>query len=95
MKIERSELVDLARSVYNGNVEIEKFLKKRLKEGTKAALFKRIEEKLWERIVQQHPLKNFAGERESRTRANILKRICTVIKSKFFHISWKRVIVCG
>ena len=95
MKIARNELIDLARSVYNGNVEIEKFLKKRLKEGSKAALFKRIEEKLWGMIAQQHPLKNFAGEQESLTRANILKRICTVIKSKFFHISCKKVQVCG
>ena len=84
MKIERNELVTLAQSVYNGNEEIEKFLKKRLKEGPKAAVFKKMEEKLWEMMVQQHPLKNFAGEKESQTRGNILKRICTVIKSKFF-----------
>ena len=53
VKIERSELVAIAQSVYNGNDEIETFLKKRLKEGSKTAVFKKMEEKLWERMVEQ------------------------------------------
>ena len=95
VKIERSELVAIAQSVYNGNDEIETFLKKRLKEGSKTAVFKKMEEKLWERMVEQHPLKDFTGERESKTRGNIVKRIRTVLKSKFFLISCMMVLEFG
>ena len=83
IKIERSELVTIARSVYNGNEEIEKYLQKRLKEGPKTAVFKKMEEKLWVMMVEQHPLKDFTGDQESKIRCNIVQRIRTVIKSKF------------
>ena len=89
VKIERNELLDIARSVYSGGADIEAFLKKNLKKKPIAGIFHKIEEKLWRMIVEEHPLKNFTGERESMTRPGILKRICTVIKSKFFHISCK------
>ena len=88
VKIERSQLVDIARSVYTGRLEIENHLKFSLKKKPIAGIFNKIEEKLWTKINQEHPLKDFTGEKESMTRCNILKRICTVIKSKF------HVILC-
>ena len=88
VKIERNELLDIARSVYSGGADIEAYLKKNLKQRPIAGIFHKIEEKLWRMIVEEHPLRDYSGEKESLTRTNILKRICTVIKSKFFfHIS--------
>ena len=51
VKIERSELVDIARSVYGGKVEIEAHLKRILKKRPIAGFFHKIEEKLWRMIV--------------------------------------------
>ncbi len=84
VKIERKQLVDIAQGVYSGNEEIEAHLKKSLKKKPVAAIFKKIEERVWRMIAQDHPLKDFTGQQESLTRRNILKRICTVLKSKFF-----------
>ena len=82
VKIERNELVDIARSVNSGSLDIEAYLKKNLKKRPIAGIFHKIEEKLWRMIVEKHPSRDFTGEKESLTRSNILKRVCTVIKSK-------------
>lgn len=82
VKIERNELVDIARSVNSGSLDIETYLKKNLKKRPIAGIFHKIEEKLWRMIVEKHPSRDFTGEKESLTRSNILKRVCTVIKSK-------------
>ena len=84
LKIQRSELVEIARSVYSGHLEIEAHLKSTLKKKPIGGIFNKIEENLWRKLVQEHPLKDFSGEQESRTRRNIFKKICVVIKSKCF-----------
>ena len=85
--IERTQLVDIARSVYEGSLEIEAHLEKSLGKKSIAGFFRKVEEKLWEMINRENPWKNFSGEKESKTRANILQKICTVLKSKF----WKKL----
>ena len=87
LSIERTQLVDIARSVYEGSLEIEAFLEKSLVKKPIAGFFRKVEDKLWEMIVRENPWKNFSGEKESKTRANILKKICRVLKSKFWKIS--------
>ena len=81
--IERKQLVDIARSVYGGSLEIETHLMTILKKKPIAGLLKKIEDKLWRTIVEEHPWKDFRGDLEAKTRGNILRRICTVLKSKF------------
>ena len=90
--VERKQLVDMARSMYSGSLEIETHLKSMLKKKPIAGFFKKIEEKLWRKIAEDHPWKNFIGEQESKTRANILKKICVVLKSKFLNIFCMRVL---
>ena len=80
--IERSQLVDIARGIYDGNLEIESHLRKQLIKKPITGFFNKIEDKLWRKIVQDHPSKDFTGKQESQTRGNILKKICTVLKSK-------------
>ena len=83
VSIERNQLVDIARSVYDGSLEIETHLSKQLKKKPIGGFLKKVEEKLWRIIVEEHPWKDFTGQRESLTRANIFQKICTVLKSKF------------
>ena len=47
VKIERNELLDIARSVYSGGADIEAYLKKNLKKKPIAAIFHKIEEKCY------------------------------------------------
>ena len=84
VSIERCQLVAIASTVHVGSLEIEAHLRTSLKKKPIIGFFNKIEEKLWKKIAQEHPCKDFTGEKESKTRANILKRICTVLKSKFF-----------
>ena len=81
--IARDQVIEIARSIYCGSLEIETHLKAMLKKKPIAGFFKKVEEKLWRKIVEEHPWKNFAGEQESLTRANFLKKICVILKSKF------------
>ena len=81
--IERSQLVDIARDLYDGNLEIESHLRKQLTKKPITGFFNKIEDKLWRKIVHDHPCKDFSGKQESLTRRNILKKICRVLKSKF------------
>ena len=90
VSIERSQLVDIARSVYVGSLEIEAHLKKSLKKKPLPGFFSKIEEKLWRIITKEHPFKDFTGEKESKTRANILQRVCTVLTSKFCNFFYER-----
>jgi len=88
VSVERSRLVDLARIVYDGKLEIEDHLKKCLAKKPIAGFFSKVEEKLWTMLTKEHPWKDFTcGKEKSLTRANILKKICTVLKSKFWKIS--------
>jgi len=82
VSVERSRLVDLARTVYDGGLGIEDHLKKALAKKPIAGLFSKIEEKLWTMLIKEHPWKDFTFGKESKTRANILKKICRVLKSK-------------
>ena len=84
--ISRDQLIKIARSIYCGSLEIETHLTKMLQKKPIAGFFKKIEEKLWRKIVEEHPFKDFTGERESLTRANILRKICTVLKSKCLNV---------
>lgn len=81
--IERKQLVEIARSMYSGSLEIETHLKKIIKKKPIAGFFNKMEEKLWRMVKEEHPWKDFTGEQESKTRGNILQKICTVLKSKF------------
>ena len=81
--IERRQLVDIARDLYDGSLEIESHLRKQLIKKPITGFFIKIEEKLWKKIVHDHPGKDFSGKQESQTRSNILKKICRVLKSKF------------
>ena len=83
VNVERKELVDIARSLYNGKLDIEEKLKLALTQKNQPFL-KKMEKKLWDTIVRDHPWKDFTGSEESKTRSNIVKRIRTVIKGKFF-----------
>jgi len=89
VKIERNELVEIARSVYTGNLEIEAHLRTQLLKKPITGLFKKIEDKLWRTIGEEHPCKNFSGDLELKTRGNILRRICTVLKSKFLNFLYE------
>ena len=83
VSIERTQLVEIARSIYDGSVEIETHLRTSLKKKPIVGFFSKVEEKLWGMIAKEHPWKDFTCGKESKTRANILKRICTVLKSEF------------
>ena len=88
VSIERTKLVAIARSLHVGSSEIETHLKLSLKKKPIVGFLSKIEEKLWEMITKEHPWKDFTcGKEKSLTRANILKKICTVLKSKFWKIS--------
>ena len=86
LTVERSQLVEIARCVYSGSLEIEAHLRTQLLKKPITGLFNKIEDKLWRTIVEEHPWKDFTGDQETKTRNNILKRICTVLKSKFLNI---------
>ena len=83
--ITRTQLVDIARSLHVGSSGIETHLKLSLKKKPIAGFLSKIEAKLWEMIAKDHPWKDFTCGKESKTRANILQRICTVLKSKFWN----------
>ena len=87
VSIERTKLVAIARSLHVGSSEIETHLKLSLKKKPIVGFLSKIEEKLWEMITKEHPWKDFTCGKESKTRANILQKICTVLKSKFWKIS--------
>jgi len=87
--IERSQLVDIARGLYDGNLEIESHLSRQLKKKPITGFFNKIEDKLWRMVVQEHPWKDFTGDLEAKTRGNILRRICTVLKSKLLNNLYK------
>ena len=91
VSVERSQLVDLARTVYDGKLEIEDHLKKCLAKKPIAGFFSKVEEKLWMMLTKEHPWKDFTCGKESLARANILKKICRVLKSKFLKISHIRI----
>ena len=92
VSIERTKLVTIARSLHVGSSEIETHLKLSLKKKPIVGFLSKIEEKLWEMITIEHPWKDFTCGKESKTRANILQKICTVLKSKFWKISQDTVL---
>ena len=87
--IQRSQIVDIACGLYDGNLEIESYLSKQLNKKPIPGFFNKIEDKLWRMVVQEHPWKDFSGDLEAKTRGNILRRICTVLKSKCLNFFMK------
>ena len=77
VNIERNELIKIAETIYQGNLEIEEYLKR-----ARPTFFKKIEEKLWGKLVGDHPYKDFSGGKVSKTRDNIRRRLVTVVKGK-------------
>ena len=78
MKIERTELVALARDIYEGN-DFKGTLAR-----SKKPFVKKLEKKLWEDLKKRYPERDFAGEDESLTRANIVKKLERIMKCKSF-----------
>ena len=81
--VERKQLVEIARSMYSGNSEIETHLSKIIKKKPIAGFFIKMEEKLWRMVKEEHPWKDFTGEQESRTRGNILKKFAQYSRVSF------------
>lgn len=79
LKVERHALVELAKGLYGGGLEIEAYL-----DIAKDSFFKKLMEKCWSDIVRSNPEKNFAGEKESRAKSNMQAKIKTMMKSKSF-----------
>ena len=76
MKIGRTELVALARDIYEGN-DFKGTLAR-----SKKPFVKKLEKKLWEDLKEKYPERDFTCEDESRTRANIVKKLERVMKCK-------------
>ena len=75
MQIEKRELVTLAREIHEDPIDFEKALS-RCNDG----FMKKIENRLWDDLVQRYPERDFAGQRESVTRRDLRRRLKTVLK---------------
>ena len=76
MNFERTEIVALARDVYEGN-DFEGALAR-----SKKSFVKKLENKLWDDLKEKYPERDFTGGKESRTRANIVKKLERLLKCK-------------
>ena len=76
MKLRRTDLVALAREIYEGN-DFEGTLAR-----SKRSFIKKLETKLWDDLKEKYPERDYAGTMESRTRANIVKKLERILKCK-------------
>ena len=76
MNIGRTEIVALARDVYEGN-DFEGAIAR-----SKKSFVKKLENKLWDDLKEKYPERDFTGGKESRTRANIMQKLERLLKCK-------------
>ena len=77
VKIGKRELVALARDFYEEESSLDKALE-RCNDG----FITKLEKSLWDDIREKYPDRDFTKGKESKTRANIKRRLKTVLKCK-------------
>ena len=78
MNIGRTEIVALARDVYEGN-DFKGTLAR-----SKKPFVKKLENKLWGNLKERYPDRDFTCGDESLTRANIVKKLERILKCKSY-----------
>ena len=79
VNLEKTELVALARDIHEGPSDFDDALRR-----CNAGFVKKLESKLWNDLKKKYPDRDFTGQKESRTRANITDKLKRMLKCKFF-----------
>ena len=77
MKIEKSELIALARSHYEESKDFDEVLR-RCHDG----FLKKMWNWLLSDLKEKYPDRDFTGEKESKTRGNVMQKMKTILKCK-------------
>ena len=77
MQIGKRELVALAREIHEGPSDFEEALRR-----CNDCFVKKLENRLWDDLVERYPDRDFAGQRETVVRKNLLRRLKTLMNCK-------------
>ena len=83
MKIERETIMKAARETYDG--DLEKYLSTISKQRL-TNFRKKVQERFFENLEREHPGKNFVMGKQSLFKANLNKKVGSVLKGKGFSL---------